>query len=254
MTGSVTERDLRKVVDLVERGRQAEPHAGMPPIVLESLHELIGCDELSFVDLDPEHSQTLVLQEVFEDEPPADVAEPGGESDVEDKPFWAHYWDCRSCSYPSVTGDNHSITTLSDFYSSRQWHNTAMYAEHLRGVEHRAMVCLSAPQARSRRLLLFRRSGHDFDERERLLLWLLRPHLNELYQDLARRKDPGPSLTIRQRQLLSLVARGLSNKEIARELALSAQTVRTHLENIFRRLDVTNRSAAVAKFFRVPPY
>ncbi|HEY6276865.1 MAG TPA: LuxR C-terminal-related transcriptional regulator [Streptosporangiaceae bacterium] len=113
------------------------------------------------------------------------------------------------------------------------------------------MLCLSAPPGRSRRLLFFRGPGPDFDERDRLLLALLRPHLNELYQELQLRRRDVPALTTRQQQLLQLVARGYGNSEIARELVVSTATVRKHLENIFQRLYVTSRTAAVARAF--PP-
>jgi ATP/maltotriose-dependent transcriptional regulator MalT len=129
-----------------------------------------------------------------------------------------------------------------------------MYQDYLLGFEHEAMMCLSAPDGRTRRLIFFRTTDHDFDERERLLLALLRPHLNEAYQDLQRRRAAGPTLTQQQRRVLRLVADGLSNKEIARELVVSATTVRTHLEKIFVTLDVTSRGAAVAKAFPRPPF
>jgi DNA-binding NarL/FixJ family response regulator len=114
-------------------------------------------------------------------------------------------------------------------------------------------VCLTAPEGISRRLLFVRESGPDFDPRERLILALLRPHIDELYQDLQRRRHQVP-LTQRQADLLRLVATGLSNKEIARALVISAATVRTHLEHIFRLLDVNSRGAAVARAFPAPPY
>ena len=54
-------------------------------------------------------------------------------------------------------------------------------------------------------------------------------------------------LTGRQRELLRLVAAGHDNIAIARRLGPSPYTVRKHLENAFARLDVTSRTAAVAK-------
>jgi DNA-binding NarL/FixJ family response regulator len=63
-----------------------------------------------------------------------------------------------------------------------------------------------------------------------------------------------PALTSRQWELLRLLASGRSNAEIARELVVSRHTIRKHLENIFARLDVTSRTAAVAKAFPSPPY
>jgi DNA-binding NarL/FixJ family response regulator len=58
-----------------------------------------------------------------------------------------------------------------------------------------------------------------------------------------------PRLTPRQWQLLRLVDEGLGNRQIARQLNVTENTVRKHLENIFERLDVTSRTAALARAF-----
>jgi len=54
-----------------------------------------------------------------------------------------------------------------------------------------------------------------------------------------------PSLTMRQQQLVSLVARGLTNKEIASELNLSEFTVKNHLRRIMKQVDAESRYEAV---------
>lgn len=60
--------------------------------------------------------------------------------------------------------------------------------------------------------------------------------------------DGGQSATARlserQREILKLLAAGASNKQISRRLNISAGTVKTHLESIFRRLNVNNRTQA----------
>lgn len=54
------------------------------------------------------------------------------------------------------------------------------------------------------------------------------------------------TLTRREREVLSHVAAGLPNKKIARELGLKEVTVKVHLQSVFRKLGVTNRTQAAA--------
>ena len=61
-----------------------------------------------------------------------------------------------------------------------------------------------------------------------------------------------PDLTPRQWELLRLIAAGRTNIQIARQLGLSEGTVRTHLENIYGRLQVSSRTAAVTHAFPIP--
>jgi LuxR family transcriptional regulator, maltose regulon positive regulatory protein len=54
-------------------------------------------------------------------------------------------------------------------------------------------------------------------------------------------------LSQREREVLRLVAGGLSNQEIANSLFISLPTVKTHVGNIFNKLDVTSRTQAIAR-------
>ena len=62
--------------------------------------------------------------------------------------------------------------------------------------------------------------------------------------------DPGESaaraagLTERETAILAALARGLSNEAIGKELWVAEQTVKFHLSNIYRKLDVANRTEA----------
>ena len=56
-------------------------------------------------------------------------------------------------------------------------------------------------------------------------------------------------LSPREREVLELVARGMTNRDIAGELFLSEKTVARHLSNIFTKLGVSSRSAATAYAF-----
>jgi DNA-binding NarL/FixJ family response regulator len=53
------------------------------------------------------------------------------------------------------------------------------------------------------------------------------------------------ALTDREKEVLTLVSRGLQNKEIAHELAIKLPTVNNHLYNIFKKLNCSNRTEAV---------
>jgi len=57
-------------------------------------------------------------------------------------------------------------------------------------------------------------------------------------------------VTSRQKEVLYLLSQGLLNKQIADELDISANTVKAHLHDLFRRLDVSNRTAAVRHGFK----
>jgi DNA-binding NarL/FixJ family response regulator len=63
---------------------------------------------------------------------------------------------------------------------------------------------------------------------------------------LAARSEPDPlaALSTREREVLELLLEGLSNKLIARRLQISEKTVKTHLTNVFRAIDVTDRTQA----------
>lgn len=54
-------------------------------------------------------------------------------------------------------------------------------------------------------------------------------------------------LTAREREVVELLAHGMTNKEIAAELFITTNTVKRHLKSIFEKLDVHTRSAAAAK-------
>jgi DNA-binding NarL/FixJ family response regulator len=65
--------------------------------------------------------------------------------------------------------------------------------------------------------------------------------------------DGGPPvkpLSEREKEILQLIAKGVSNSEAAQVLSISKATIRTHLEHIYRKLEVTNRTEAVTEGIR----
>jgi DNA-binding NarL/FixJ family response regulator len=66
-----------------------------------------------------------------------------------------------------------------------------------------------------------------------------------LSQTLNGHNGHAQELTAREREILTAVARGLSNKAISQELWVTEQTVKFHLTNVYRKLGVPSRTAAV---------
>ncbi len=62
-------------------------------------------------------------------------------------------------------------------------------------------------------------------------------------------QDPLRQLSRRERTLLEAMAKGLTNKELARELGISTNTVKFHLSNLYEKLSLKNRAQAVAFYY-----
>jgi len=60
-----------------------------------------------------------------------------------------------------------------------------------------------------------------------------------------------PHLSPRELEVLDLIVRGLSNKQIAYDLKISQETAKNHVKHIFEKLDVRNRTQAATIAFRL---
>jgi Bacterial regulatory proteins, luxR family len=215
------ERDLRRLAGIVSEHRDDIPAEGVPPSLLSDLAEQIRCDSISFEGFNSRRQVAWFCNEI----PAPDQTGNDGLSPV----HWQHYWQCEPCSYPDRTGDLRTVVKIADFYSDRQWHSTGMYTDLYRpkGFEHELMMSLpfgpgrTAPgPGKTLRMFLFRGPGSDFSEADRALLMLLRPHVQQAYQDAERHRHPITELTPRQWQLMDLVAAGHTSAQIARRLGI----------------------------------
>jgi two-component system NarL family response regulator len=64
-------------------------------------------------------------------------------------------------------------------------------------------------------------------------------------EERAEQQVPAPKLTDREMQVLKLVAKGMNNRDIAKELFISENTVKNHVRNILEKLQIHSRMEAV---------
>lgn len=101
------------------------------------------------------------------------------------------------------------------------------------------------------------RMDGEFSQRDQDVLGVLHQHLAAMRQaalaDEALADSDGAGLTPREAQVLSWVALGRRNEEIARLLFISPATVRKHLEQAYEKLGAHSRADAVARLTRSGP-
>jgi DNA-binding CsgD family transcriptional regulator len=146
------------------------------------------------------------------------------------------------------------VVLIGDLATDRTWRRTAFYNEWCREVhiEPQARVVFAraaAPMQRALMIDVADDTGRAFGERERTLLKLIRPTCMRLLAaaDAAAERRRALGLTPRELQVLGLVRDGMTNGEIATHLFLSPATIRTHLENAFRKIGAHTRTEAIAR-------
>jgi DNA-binding NarL/FixJ family response regulator len=75
----------------------------------------------------------------------------------------------------------------------------------------------------------------------------------ESFRRRAKARDESSNLSPREERVLELLSKGYSNKEIAEQLELSVDTVRSHLKHIYEKMHVRSRTEAVARYVAANP-
>lgn len=150
---------------------------------------------------------------------------------------------------------------FSDVTTREQLEATRLYQEVYvpNEIHHQMAFALPSDQERILAIVLHR-SDRDFSDEERDFCNRARPFLIQAYRNAvahgeAAEQTPAAlekvlvakGLTIREAQVLKLVALGGSNRDVGARLELSDRTVQKHLERAFRKLGVATRSAAAAR-------
>ena len=242
--------DLGAVLDFVVDISEMEFEQPFPPELVARLTALVPSPGLVYRESDLQARRTPLM-----------VDEIGPFQDRDDERYWIS-GPCPITDYRRTTGDLAAMR-LADVMGKRRFRETSIYQDYFRAdlVEHLLDVGLAAAPEWQRSFLFCRQRGDgEFSERDRLVLDVLRPHFAHLEAEAALRRrlaevlrvaddEPEPArygdLTAREREVVTLVAEGKTNAQIASELWVSPGTVKKHLENVYAKLGVGRRAAAV---------
>lgn len=148
---------------------------------------------------------------------------------------------------------------FSDLIDRRQLHQLELYREVYLPLGAEFQIAITLPSATSRLLgIALTRGKRDFTNAERDLLNLCRPYLIQAYRNAIAYTQLthgggrwvlaedlcALGLTIRQAEVLRLVAMGRSDQDAAAALGIGVRTAQKHLEHCYRTLGVQNRSQA----------
>ena len=229
---SLSEADYRAALDVLREAGDVDGPVPFPAPVLEALRRLVPCDVVAYHE-GRGPGRTLVW-----------IGEPRGE--MTDAVREAAARLAPHALLPPGDG----ARKYSDLLTRRAYHRHAVYNELARplGVDDMLRLWIF-PDGYLNARLEFDRPDWSFTEVDRAKLDLLVPHLRQLCSRAVRRRaEEGAAacLTPREREILSHVADGRTNEEVARLLCVSPGTVRKHLENAYEKLDVHTRTGAVA--------
>lgn len=234
-------RALRVVRELHEDGHDGEVAAAG----LAALGRLVGCDVTSCTRAD--HVTGRIVGAVV-DQPKHNLLDsPGFGMLTHQHPGFAAYRAGRL-----TLGSSVALTDLVDPPALRR---LPLYTDFYRprGTVDQ-LLCVVRVDDRQGSVLALNRSRFGFAARDRAMVDLLAPHVAQALawrERLARAaaRSGGPAwsmLTPRQQQVAEQVARGATDREIARTLVVSPRTVHKHLEQIYRKLELTNRTGLIA--------
>ena len=214
-TRSIEELDISVLLDhrtqsAIRRLLMAEPEPGamLPLDAIEAAADLVGADLFGVFEIDK--TGYVVRLASFPD--------PGPE-------------DPQVCDGPVPTGLVHDATQPYDDRASPMF--------GLRDIVWLGCATGSGTVVQ----LAYDRRRRYFTEQEVAVLTMVEPAIRRLVRGCAQPRSPDV-LSRSERRVLALVSTGASNREVAEELVVTVATVRKHLENAYRKLGVTNRTAA----------
>lgn len=237
--GAISERDVASLLEIVHGAAADCGGEPFPPSVLWALSGIIDSDAcVGYEEVDVAERFRVVDEVRIVGEQPSPAVEGAFHTFG-----WQDPMHCR------LHAREQRVLRLSDFLTRRRRRTLEYDATVWRryGIDDSLRVFLPAAPGRARSIYL-ERGRKNYTTRDLTLLTLLRPYLVRIRAnvDVRRRLNGHRGLTTREAEVLGWIARGKTNREIARLLFISPHTVRKHIEHIFEKLDVRTRTAAAA--------
>lgn len=234
--------DYRGVLEFLEVACEVDGVDPFPEPVLAAMRRLIPADVVSYGALDVEGAGWRAGIR-WQGVPALAGVTPGIRE--------AHVRLTQQQPHPPWAPTAGRAARWSDLLSRRRLQRLDVYAEVGRplGAEYELELWLLTPHGVAGGFA-FDRCERDFSQRDVRVLDTLRPYLVQLWRNARLRRPVADGLlTPREREILTWVAHGKTNREIAAALYLAPGTVRKHLDNVYAKLGVGNRAAAVARTF-----
>jgi DNA-binding CsgD family transcriptional regulator len=244
----VSVKTLQRAARILDIAADADHPGLLADLVLVGLDEVIGGDLVTYCELDAGN-------ELYCRDYPVGALDPASLATA----FHAHWHEHPIITHFLRDGDTDPVM-ISDFLSTRELHRLGLYTDYLRptAIEYQIAFKLSSATDQILGISLCR-SRMDFTETERAVLAALAGPLDRAMLRAANRQralaalkaatestdGDTYNLTERELEILRLVSDGRTNRAIANSIGTSPRTVAKHLENIYRKLGVTSRAAAV---------
>lgn len=236
-------RDYRAILEVVRGAADTDGTDAFPEPVLAEIRHLIPCDVVNY----GAYAGATRRRRAIRSSPPDRLPVPAAIARAHDQLRQTH--PIR----PTKATLGRPVR-LSDIVDLAEWRGSPIYEAVARplGIEYTIELWIE-----DRGAIIgsfgFDRQTRDFSDRDLNVLRVLAPHLVLLHR-AKRAAQPVESaitqlLSPREREVLSLVADGLTTRKIAAALFIAPGTVRKHIDNLLHKLNVHNRAAAVALLY-----
>ncbi|MDQ4033911.1 MAG: LuxR C-terminal-related transcriptional regulator [Actinomycetota bacterium] len=254
---SLNKKDFKAILDIVHMVNDYQGELEVPQEVLSRLGSLVSCDAVGYSRADM--AKGSLLGAIHEPHVTDFINLPGLHTVFHQHPGFAAY----RCGH-MVLGSPMALTDLADLRTLRR---LPVYVDYHQpyGIKDQ-LLCLVHQGGQQSAVLSFNRARRGFSHRDRAAVELITPHLtlavarrqrlaslSAAIRSVGRHHDQidqaGPRLqllTPREREVVEYLVGGVTDREIARSLAISPRTVHKHLETIFRKLDIGNRTSLIA--------